>query len=481
MKKPIKAIIACVMACAASLTFAACGGAGNGGHSGSTIENPWWTTTGSLEKDNNNVVFDNVDISLTTIVNGADKATFNELVSQFNSEYSGKIRVTVTVAHQGIFDETVASQISNNSNPPDLIMGHQKSYKSFTDTKLLQPFDEAMEESGITISMADYSASLAKYSSMGYEGYTFGVPIDMQSCIVLYNKSMLNAIGGELPQSHSELLALCASAKSAKKIKPIAMSTEDDFFARYVFPTAIVQNGGNFYNENYRADWYDNQENRTAFTNGIKSMRDLVDNEYAEFGLGSSSALNKFLNDEALFYIACPWDLSSVISAVAQKKGVNLETAKEQYVGATSLSNWFALDANSSDASKVYGDSHFFAMSKTVKSIEVKAAICEFVKWFTSEVNVGIKWAEAGHASASTLVVNSNEYVANATVSDYVSQYYPDINNFECIGVTPYYDILIESVTSLFVNVKNNGQASDGNSIKTAQDHMNSLIEFAEM
>ena len=424
MKKSVSIILTGVLAGAMAFSLAGCGGGTTPeSENKDTIENPWWSTTGELEQDSDgNVVFNDVSIEMTTIVDGPDKAALNNIISKFNSEYSGKIRVNLTTAHQGIFDETIASQISNNSNPPDLIMGHQKSYKSFTDMQLLQPFDEAMEASGITISMDDYSASLAQYASMGYDGYTFGVPIDMQSCIVLYNKSMLTSLGGTLPQSHAELLALCSSVKSSKNIVPVAMSTEDDFFVRYVFTTAIVQNGGSFYNDEYRADWYDNETNRTAFTNGIKSLRDLVDNGYAEFGLGSSSTLNKFLNDEALFYIACPWDLDSVISSVASKKGVSAETARSQYVGATSLANWFALDATSENASKVYGDSHFFAMSKSVTNAEVKAAICEFVKWFTSEIDVGIEWAKAGHASASTLVVNSNEYITDPTIGEYVSK-----------------------------------------------------------
>lgn len=470
------------MVCAASLSFAACGGTGGGGTTGSTIENPWWTTTGSLEKDaDNNVVFDNIDIALTTIVDGADKATLNEIVSQFNSEYSGKIRVTVTVAHQGIFDETVASQISNNSNPPDLIMGHQKSYKSFTDMHLLQPFDEVIEESGISISLDDYSSSLSKYSSMGYEGYTFGIPIDAQSCVVYYNKQMLNEYGGELPTSHSELIRLCKKVAAEKNITPIAMSTEDDFFTNYVFTTAIVQNGGVFYDDNYRANWYSNEENRQAFLNGITSLRDLTSQSLADFGRGTSSALNQFLDGAALFYIAMPWDLNSIIGSVANKNGVSTDLAKSQYLGVTSLSNWFALGENSDCGSKIFGDSHFFAMSKTVKNIETKAAICEFVKWFTSKAEVGAEWAEAGHVSASTTILNSNEYQSNETVKNYIGNFYSDINSFECAGTTPFYSILFESINTLFVSVKTGSASNDADYIKTAEDSMNSLVDFAEM
>ena len=448
----------------------------------SKIANPWWSTTGELEKDSSgNVVFEDVDIALTTIVNGDDKATLEELVSKFNTEYKNKIHVEVTVAHQGIFDETVAKQISENSNPPDLIMGHQKSYKYFTDSKLLQPFNEAIEKSGISISLDDYSSSLSQYASMGYDGYTFGVPIDAQSCVVYYNKSLLAKYGGTLPTGHSSLVELCKKVATGEKITPIAMSTEDDFFTNYVFTTALVQNGATLYNDSYHATWYDDATNRAAFTNGIASLRELTSSSLAQFGLGSQTALNQFLGNKALFYIACPWDLGSLISAVAQKNGVTEEAAKSQFLGATSLSNWFALDEASANANKVFGDSHFFAMSNSVKNIEKKAAICEFVKWFTSTSSVGTEWAAAGHASASTLVSNSDEYSSNDIVENYVSNYYADINSFECTGVMPYYTILRSSLTSLFVSVKTGSASKDADYIKSAQDSMNSQIDFAEM
>ena len=77
-----------ILSAALALTIpfaAACNGGGNGG-------GEWWSTTGELEKNGDEIVFNDVGLRLTSIVAGADKDAFGQIVDQFNAEYSGKIR-----------------------------------------------------------------------------------------------------------------------------------------------------------------------------------------------------------------------------------------------------------------------------------------------------------------------------------------------------------------------------------------------------
>lgn len=448
------------------------------------IKDAWWSTTGTLEKEEGQVVFEDVDISLTTVVNGEDLSAFNQLVAQFNAEYRGKINVSVTSVNQSTYESTVAQQIANNSNAPDLLMSHQKGHKSFVKNKLIQPFDEAMELSGIEISMNDYASGLAKYASLDYDGYTFGVPIDAQSEVVYYNKQMLEKYGGSLPTNHEELIELCEAVAQGENILPIAWCTSLDFFSLYVFPTAIVQNGGHFYDGTYRADWYSDETNRAAFKAGIQSIRDLTTHtpQLASYTLAESAALNNFLTNKALFFVGMPWNSNSIFEAYgAQNGGLSTAAVKADRIGGTSLANWFALDSGE-DGNKIFGDSHFFAMSKTVRSINKKAAILEFMKWFTQNASVGTAWAEAGHISASTIIGNDDTYLNNDYVQNYITQFYPDINYFECPGNTPYYEDTFNSIISLFSSVRNSDNtANDDKIIKDAADSVNAIIDFLEM
>ena len=487
MKKKILSVLLALFCMTALVGCTGDPGTKNPGGSGSqTIDNPWWTTEGTLQQENGATVFDEVEIDLSTVVNGEDLAAFNQIIAQFNAEYRGKISVIVTSINQASFETTVAQQISNNSNAPDLIMSHQKGHKSFVENKLIQPFDEAMEQSGIEISMNDYASGLAQYSDLGYTGYTFGIPADAQSMVVYYNKPLLEKYGGELPTTHAELIDLCDRVARGENITPVAWSTSLEFFPDYVFPTAIVQNGGSLYNtETYYANWASDADNLQAFKDAAQSLRDVL---YHSPALGvlnqsESATLSAFLNDKALFYVALPWNLNSIVEAYGQGHGsLSAEAVKANYIGATSIANWFALEEGTEDGNKIFGDSHFFAMSKTVKDINKKAAICEFVKWFTQTGSVGAAWAEAGHISASTIIANDPLYTENSVVTDYITPFYQDINYFVCAGNTPYYSDMSSKIRALFVELMAEKTGTkDESIIQNAQDDLNAIIDFILM
>lgn len=350
----------------------------------------------------------------------------------------------------------------------------------FADNKLIQPFDEAMELSHIDISMNDYAEGLSKYTDLGYSGYTFGVPIDAQSNVVYYNKTLLEKYGGEIPTTRSELLALCKKVKEGENITPISWITNLDFFRNYVFGTAVIQNGGYFYNtSDYYTTWYNDTENRTAFKNAINSIREIVNLGYADYSLPESAATTRFVTNKALFFVGMPWNANSIFEAYGTNNGnISIETVQKDKIGATSIAHWFSMDETSENGNKIFGDSHFFAMSKTVKNIEKKAAILEFIKWFTQTGEIGAKWAEAGHITASTIIANDEIYSSNQFVNNYINMFYPDINYFECPGNTPYYSDTFKNLAALWTTSESSNASNDESNIKSSQDQTNEAISF---
>lgn len=482
----MKKLLAILLSAFMLIGLFGCSGGGNQKEDNGTIGTPWWTTTGELQKEDGKVVFDNIDINMTTVVTGDDIGPFNQLIAEFNALYRGQINVSVTPLGQGAFESVVSNQITNNSNPPDLIMSHQKGHRSFAQNKLIQPFDEAMEISGIEISLEDVQENLAAYSSLGYEGYTFNIPVDFQSCVVFYNKKLLNEFGGELPENREELIALCTEVANAKGIVPIAWPTKLDFFYNYIFPTAILQNGGHLFDQDtYYADWYSDADNLTAVKKAIKSIRDLMTSspQIAAEGLDESDATSRFVNNQALFYVGMPWRIDLIIESYAKQNGnLDEETVKADYIGAYSLSNWFALDGETESGKILFGDSHAFAISKTVTDINKKAAICEFVQWFTQTNSVGATWAAAGHMTLSTKIAESEEYKTNEIVQDFLNEFYPYPDSIECPGITPYYTDTLQQLTQLLSDALiQTNDAKDEDIIKSAQDSLNSIIDFINM
>ena len=155
MKKKIAAVLSAVMALTVTAPLVACGG-------GNDVLNPdgtWWSTTGELQKDvNGDIVFDDVSIRLTTIVGGVDKTPFSQLIGQFNAEYNGKINIKFSTVGETDFEKNVTLKLTQNANDaPDILMSHQKSIKSFLDYHVIQPYDLAMEETGVKIDLSGFA------------------------------------------------------------------------------------------------------------------------------------------------------------------------------------------------------------------------------------------------------------------------------------------------------------------------------------
>lgn len=486
-KKLFCGILAVLLCAAMVLPLASCNKKPNdnngNNNNGGQIDNAWWTTEGELTKDENgNVAFNNVSIRLETVVAGDDKDAFNMLVEKFNREYSGKIRVNVTNTGAGTYESTVASKITNNNNAPDLIMSHQKSHKNFADNHLIQPLNEAMQLSGITIDVSNYASGLSQYSSLGYNDYTFSIPVDGQSMVVFYNKKALAALGKSLPTNRTELLELCEAYKQSTGKTPIAWDTSGDYFANYVYISAILQNGGTLYDEStYLTSWYDDETNRNAIHNASEAFREMFSNGYARFAESSSTILSEFIAGNRLFYFTNPWSMTDLVTQYAERENVSEETLIETTLGGTTYAGWFAMSDNAAK-DYIFGDSHFFAMTKNVTDIHKKAAILEFIKWFTNEASVGSEWAKAGHISVSKAISESETYQKDTYVSNFISKFYPDINNFRCVGNTPHYEAIISNLKAIFSDtVDNNGGHTaerDYSVIKQKQDAVNNSINF---
>lgn len=478
MKKKLLSVFCVSLALALTVPLAACGG----GDDDLNADGTWWSTEGELNKDaNGNVVFDDVSIRLTTIVGGVDKNPFNQLIAQFNAEYRGRININCTPVGEGDFETTVTRQITQNANnAPDIIMAHQKSIKSFLDYRVIQPYDVAMEETGVEIDLTAFAQGVNQYSNGGTD-YQFGVPVDAASMVVYYNKEMLAEYTDKVPETRSELLKVCADYKAATKKTAISWETSGDFFAKYLMPTAVLQNGGYLYKEDLYGDWYDNETQRGIYRKAIESVRSFIDSGYAKLGVHEMAGATDFNEKESLFYVSMPWYRTNIVNAYAQLNGVSVGEA-EDIIGGTSVSGWFAMENETSDnAKKIYGDSHMLAITKKVKDINQKAAICEFVKWFTQRADVGAQWAEAGHVTLSNTIADSDVYKNNKCVKNLINKWYPYLDSFTTMGITPYYMDVSDNLSQMLSEALLIGspkQSDYDELIRVKQKALNSQIDL---
>lgn len=477
------------------LSLTGCGGNGNsnnnnknsnsGGNNKVTIENPWWTTEGTLEFDeDDNVDLTGVEISLETVVAGEDENAFRDIVEDFNEENEYGIRVTVGSTNQSEYESSVAKRIANEANAPDLLMSHQKAHKWFADNKHVQPFDEAIAESGIEFSISNYMTGLGDLSDLGYAGNQFQIPIDAQSMVILYNKDMLSKLGYDnAPTTNAELMEVCAAFRAkhgGDDYRAISIPMGESFYNDYVFNTALVQNGVELYStDDYYVNWTDST-NKTGFTNARKAINDLMNNKYMNYGEDGTTGTTRFFNNKSLFLFCLPWNINSILAGYSTNNNINIQSAKDNFIGGCSMANLFDVTGSSATSETIFGDSHSFLMSRTVTDIKEKVACLVFAKWFTENATAGAEWAEAGHISASHTIVNSDEYNGNAFVNNYINEFYLDLNQFRTIGNNPYYNDLLAVLRRTTTELTNT--TTDINKIlQESEQEINDLIDESNL
>ena len=483
--KKIKALIAVLLSvtmCGILALATACGANGDDAGNGNIV------STGELKKDENGkVIFDDVTIKLETVVAGDDWAKFQDIINIFNREYDGQIYVNAHCTSDGLFETQVADRISNNNNPPDFIMSHGKYHKNFAEKNLIQPMNETMELSGITVDFSKYSQGLIQYRTLGTDSSIYSLAADAQSIVVLYNKELLSELGfEEAPTDRTALLDVCKKFKEQKNGAAIAWQDNDnnnDNFSEYSFCTAVLQNGGTLVNSEGKVDWYSNESNRKAFQDAISAYRELYNNGYATRNLGGG--FGNFLNKKCIFYFAAPWHVEGLVQQVANNKGVTIEEAAEKYVGGVSTAKWFAMgeNANKVCANYIYGDSHMFAMTRSVSDINKKAAILEFFNWFTTTEEIGVRWAKAGHISSCSVVTNSQAYKSDVFVSEYISNFYPNVDYFQCLPLTSVAEEFKKTIKSLYaatVLTTDYSEESDLTVIRNREQELNYSTGFFE-
>jgi len=422
------------------------------------IENPWWTTTGSLTfSEDDTLELDGVEISLETVVAGEDETAFRNIVEDFNEENEYGIRVTVGSTNQSNYEQSVAQRIQQETNAPDLLMSHQKAHKWFADNHFVQPFNEVIEQSGLEFNISNYMEGLGNLSDLGYTDTQFQIPIDAQSMVILYNKDLLSKLGYEsAPASNAELMEICSAFKTkypGDDYRAISIPMDEAFYNNYVFNTALVQNGVELYSQSdYYVDWT-SEKNTQGFTNARKAINDLINSKYMNYGEDGTTGQNRFFSQKSLFLFCLPWNINSLLATFASQNNINVQSVKDNFVGGCTMANLFDVTGESSTAEAIFGDSHAFLMSNTVTDINEKAACLIFAKWFTENAQAGAEWAEAGHISASHTIANSDKYTENAFVNNYINEFYLDLNQFQTIGNNPYYSdlttVLIRTTTEL--------------------------------
>lgn len=458
MKK--KFITFALVAVLASLT--GCGGTGGseGGKPGDSIQD-------SIETgDDGKIVFKDVELSFWHPITGSDYTNLSFMINQFNKEYEGRIHVTDT---QGSNDQTVYYnnfELSCSRNRgPDVAIIHNNKVLTYSGKKIsagkhkgepqyltpIQPLIDKANEKRENIKIKSDMYIKGAWDNLNVNDHLWGVPFDVHTAGIFYNKAMMEKYDIAVPTNRAELIAACQKVQKASgtdangnpKIWGMPMSYAS-LPQQFMANTSYIQNGGKpvlkagdkGFDENLKFKTSDGREltisSQPGFmvdNVGAKSTRMVSDLIYKDkisnHSVGLDANLTAFKNETALFCIDGLW---------------NTNEFKDQFgpdgFGVIPLSGMFASDPTSKDANKIYCISHDFVIPRGNKlargSLIHGEAALEFIKWMGEH---SIEWAKSGQIPAYNAVRETQEYKDLK-----FNEQFGEPSNFVIAQADPYYE-----------------------------------------
>lgn len=445
IRKKGLALLATIAGLAISLT-----GCGGGGNPSSTNDDPVFED--ELEYDDEgNIVFDNVEVTMWSIIGEPDLTIHKKLIEKFNSEYAGHINIKlVSQAHGDYYPALETTWKSDFADFPDLCFMHNEKTATYANKGYLYSLsDQTLKDLGSTLDFSNVYENIDRVTK--FNGKRYAVPIDAHGFVTNFRTDIIlkNGLGFDnntraIPASRAEYQSLLKSLKDkaaagellirnitkgqdhAWKLAPTSwqptcyQSTDPDGLS------ALYANGGSMTSADGRTITFQNNEGfKTYITDQVSNW------EKGYFTNGTNTELfpagNVAMFNEGPWWASMSYDPMynnsdlKTVSEVLHVTQDDVDNYSTPYVP-MHPNGWWSLDESSSLAHKWYGNGHIMALTKHITDINVAAACIEFMNWYigakteykidganTDAYNLAY-WCSSGHIPAWRNVYNSDEY-----------------------------------------------------------------------
>ncbi len=369
---------------------------------------------------------------------GADGSVMRQLVAQFNAEHTGEIEVIETFTNEVDYYTNINLLVPMKKGPDVMIM-HSYLVQSYANTGLIIPLEDYIESSGVDIKSSDYITDI--FNSLYFENELYGVPLDVHTVGIYYNKDLLNKYSLSVPTNRQELIQAAKTVQTGEKV------TNSQFWglplssvwpSEWIFTASLYQNNGLEIDANG-----DPAYNSPAGIAALQAVTDLIHVEgLSPLNLGVDQDLFMFQTGKALFHIQGSWMLNSMVES-----GINF--------GVIPVSSMFNL-TETTTKNQIPVRSHTFVIPKA--SVEVTArrqeAVMTFVKYVGDHSYI---WATAGQIPASNIARATSEYQALPYHAGF-----GNLSNFRISAQSPYfhqaYSPIYSRVTAAMSNRNYNAQ-----------------------
>lgn len=316
-----------------------------------------------------------VEIDYWSLFGGADGETMTKMVSKFNEEYEGKIKVNLVTQDWDNYYTKIKTAILGGQ-APDLCNSHDEYVNGLIKENIIVPIDEACEETGVEIQFDNF---IDKVNQLKSNDKYYAVPMDCLQLMVHYNKAMIAEAGladengllkiGDGVESFQEVVK---TLDDKLDVPGFAVATSGSI-PMYLFNSLYYQFGGEgkFVSEDGK-EWVADE------TTGLRALD--AYQKINQSGLQNVENISDLLiQKKVAMVMEGAWQMNYLYKNLGDEYGV------------MSLPKF-------GDVYKTAIYSHTFVLpNNEQRSDEKTKATLEFVKWFCENSD---QWAEAGSVPA---------------------------------------------------------------------------------
>lgn len=226
----------------------------------------------------------------------------NEIIADFEAENEN-----ITIDMQVLSNEQYKDQItvlSSSDQLPDVGMTWAAGYLDpFVAGNKFTPLDDVLE-GGLREEFV--AGTLEAYEK---EGKTYGLPLELNTVYVYYNKAIFDEYGLEAPETYDEFEQVI-NTLNENNVTPIALGNRDSWTGSMWYMYLADRIGG--------TDVLTNAINRTgsfedpALVEAAAKVQEMVENNAFASGfngLADEEAKSMFMNEQSAMYMIATWDL----------------------------------------------------------------------------------------------------------------------------------------------------------------------------
>ncbi|HLW89894.1 MAG TPA: ABC transporter substrate-binding protein [Roseiarcus sp.] len=388
-------------------------------------------------------------------LSGGDGVRMKAMIQKFNAE-NPDIEIQPTTLEWGVPFYTKVQTSAAVGQGPDVMTYHLSRLPLGVSTGTLRPY--SMDElKAVGLGENDYFPT--DWDAAHVDGKLYGVPLDIHSIILYYNKDALKAAGllGDdgLPKGLDGLDNFSAALKKltgGKTQYGLSFASSDGATIWRIFYTLLNQQSGDFLTDD-KILAGDSQAKAVKATGAIA---DWIAKGYAPKLTEYPASIALFTSGKAAFHINGVWEVPTMVD-LAKNGKLGFE------FGAIQIPTLF-------DHPATWADSHSFAIPERKGNPVPKEkveAIMKVIAWMNKN---SIMWASAGHIPAYKPVTETPDYKQmqpNATYSSLAKTAVFDPKSKIAGVASPVYD-----AATNFILPAVNGQLAPGDAIKQLTDEL---------